>query len=220
MKKATLLLFLAAILVCSPVAFAVPVECSGVTTVGLAEGSNPDGCFDEDKLYDLWASDLADSTQLTIDNETIGSQDFHTVSIGQVVDVQGAIYTLQYHIYIDPTISDYAFRNIVEATLDVDVTPGNQVSVLKEYWSDDFDGTLVGSLTSTGAPVGDAFGGVKELYVRDTITYVGDAQLNSATNGFVQEVQAGVPEPGTFVLLGIGLVLLGVFGRRRVAHSA
>jgi hypothetical protein len=202
----------------SMIAFAAPVDCDLVTTVGDAVGTNildePSGCQDQDKIYDLWSTDLPDDTGLEIDT-VVGISDFHTVSVGSLESLAGNTFFLQYRIYIDPATVDYALRNIVLVTLDADIAPPNQISITKTYWSDDFDGGEVGSMTTTGPPQQDSIADMKQLYVRDEITFLSNAVLNSASNGFQQDVNNPIPEPSTYGLLGSGLIALGFLHRRR-----
>jgi hypothetical protein len=211
MKKALILLTL---LACAGSAvYAVPTPCSDVVDIDDILALGIDGCFEGDKIFDLWSTNLPGATPVTISS----SGNSYSVNYGPVgpFNTGPLLFTLQYHIFIDPTVA--ATTNITLVSLDLDGTsPGVQSDVTKTFWSDDFDGAVVGTLNSTGALQNQAVS-VKELWVRDSLV-LREHATHSATNGFDQTT--AIPEPATYMMIGSGLVALGFLQRWRSRRRA
>lgn len=205
----TLLLAVSFLVLALP-ALAAPVSCATTTTFGDLTGA-VDGCQDQDKIYSNWFGDLPSGTEVLIETVS-GLVDTHIVSIG-ALDI--GTYTFGYMISIDPLTPDYDFRNITQVTLGFDSAgqPGN--AAYKEIY---LNGVLFDTLFSSGGVDASALFSEKSVQIVEIIS-VTNSTYQSTTNSFTQEVTA-IPEPGTYAMIGFGLLGLVLSTKRRSASKS
>jgi hypothetical protein len=201
-------------------ASAVPVDCS---TVSSATGSKTldafvgltDGCFDQDKLYtnftyDPLSSGVADTdVQVAIGTVSLPSGiDQHSVNF-QTAGWTSA-FTLGFDISVLPA---YPLVNITAVAFDITAPPSpvNPVNLSSATMDNSPDNDPAFQLLAT-ALGGDVVFGLLSRSIGVEIT-------GSPFDGSIQQVsttffQSAIPEPGTMLTLGIGLVGLGLYRRR------
>ncbi|MBE0657203.1 MAG: PEP-CTERM sorting domain-containing protein [Bryobacteraceae bacterium] len=189
---------------------ALAAPCTTPTTFGDLQSLGSTGCQDQDKIYNNFDGTLPAGTVIDIES-VLGLVDTHLISIGSLPI---GVYTLEYLITIDPLTADYEDRNITQVSLGFDSAgaPGNSAS--KQIW---VGGQLLDTLFSSGGIDLSIPFSAKSVSIMETIT-VTNSTYQSTTNAFTQEVSA-IPEPGTYAMIGFGLLGL-VLSRRRFASRS
>lgn len=217
MRKCLLLLFAGLLFTVS--AMAVPVDCQFVA-VSLDELINSptyiDGCFVQDKLFTNFGYTQGDqlnpdaSLVLTTFALTLGPNppigDLHSILFSGLGSSWVAPFQITYDIGLyNPPLG----LSIIRAFFDLDVPGGVGPSTGTK--------TLVGLNgayqinTTVGAP-----GEVAIPYEAFLAVTVDVDPKGAAVAGLVDSyTQGAIPEPGTWALLGGGLVLLGAIRRRK-----
>ncbi len=192
---------------------AAPIDCSTVSTYQqlLDSNNNPEpGCQDQDKIYSNWGGTVPGGTAVSI-SSVLGAVDQHSVTFGDLGF--GATYDLSYVIEIEPTPANVN-RWITQVDLDTDAAAGSGSATKVIYAWNGAQGVLLDTLVSSnGIPDSSVPIHEKALLINETFSVVTSA-YNSSTNVFYQSVDA-IPEPGTYALMGIGLIGLGILSRYR-----
>jgi len=217
MRKCSLLLFVGLLFTVSAVA--VPVDCQEIA-VSLDDLINSptyvDGCFVQDKLFTNFGYTQGDvnnpeaSLVLTSFALTLGQNppagDLHTIQFTALGSSWTAPSQITYHIGL---FNPAPGLSIIKGFFDLDVPGGVSLAAGKK--------TLVGSNgtytinATVGSPGEIAINHENLLAVTVDIDPKGES-----ISGLVDSYTQGtVPEPGTWALLGGGLLLLGGLRRRK-----
>lgn len=165
----------------------------------------------QDKIYSNFAVSGTPytGTTLTLLTQTIGGTDFHTVDFGGLFSSN---FTISYTVAVDLIIAPNGRIDRVSGDVSNPFGVGSPQNTKSVY--DGGSGTLYGSITSTGGnPGGALFLSATTLNITDSFVANGGA-LNEIGNSF-RENFSTVPEPGTMLLLGFGLIGLAGFGKRK-----
>jgi len=211
-----LVLSLVGVLALSCGAFAAPANLPQCPTVGFAlsellTGSLSTGCYDQDKAYYNFQYSGGNASGITVSIGTtpIGPIDQHTVNF-QSSPAWLTPFTLNYIIeVIDPNPSEviyYAALGMTSTSL-----PGmpNNSSITEVL-----DPDVGANVTLVATPVNIAASATsyaRLIEVSNSVNPSG-ATITQFTNTFFEQV---IPEPGTYAIIGSGLLALALVRRRR-----
>ncbi len=190
------------------------VVCTSVTTLGAWAGLGAAGCTDADS-DSTWintnTSASITAAGLTFSENDVFGTDTYTTHIDFSAFNNGAGFfgsgTLNYK--VNPILP----TNEVFSTASLDTTRGTNLgtSTVKDITNGSGAWTLV---STDGGSIGPVAIGGQNIVVAESFTTTGSGVLTGATNTYT----VTVPEPGSILLLGIGLTGL-VYGRRKMTHS-
>lgn len=169
------------------------------------------GCDNGDKVYSSGSASTLLLTS-TLHFDISGTVNSVAMTLRDGADTATATSFFSYNIAItDPTFFFAAVG--LDSTCPPGLAAGTQCTVSKQEQSGPKFATLTstdGGFTSTTIP-----GLQTTLSILDTLTVSPSGQLTSFSNAYTQQLVSTVPEPSTFIMLGIGLASLGVLRRRR-----
>ncbi|MDT8383750.1 MAG: PEP-CTERM sorting domain-containing protein [Gammaproteobacteria bacterium] len=179
------------------------LDADGDTTWDLASYSDGTGAYDDIG----WAV-------VTLSEDDVGGEDIYKVSLNFVESPISGFGPSQssFWNYVANVVlpSD---ENFLHVSMDSDVPADTSiVNVTKEITLS--DGTVVTLQSMAGAPDGPSPLSGQSISMNETFVAGEDGILNSTTNTFVL---AAIPEPGSILLFGIGLMGM-VFGQRKMAR--
>jgi hypothetical protein len=182
---------------------------AGVAPANIGEWKGlTNGYLDQDKLYRLTETDLADATPISFSTILFPSYDLHSLTVTAPVNTSLPSAVLEYTISIID--SPFYFETV---SLGIDALGRVDQEVTKQVYD---GGDLLFTLTSTNGndvPPVIVPRLLKTLRIVDTLTVGPDGALQSVTNSFTQAVR--VPEPASIVSFGGLALLMGFVMMRR-----
>jgi len=185
-----------------------------VTPVGV--GGDYNGVQQQDKLWDNFGvGNLPVGTLLTLSFARVGSQDIHTISFSAPFGAYGA--GASFHWSYDISVVPGPPPTIQDVASDINQTRGSSalMTMLVDNHSISYMTNFTQTGTSTtGTTTATFLPGVDMLAVNDVLTINTNGSDNTGiANSYTQTL---VPEPGTLVLFGSGIIGLAAILRRKI----
>ncbi len=169
-------------------------------------------CTLGDKVFSDFSFSTDLSTHILFTTNPLTGDDVVTFSRAGTRYPTGA-NEFDYMVSIAPTAAPGT--TILEHTLGIDVSTATPPSTITDHFKGDNSGNHVINATNGGTFAVATLPGDTSEMIMITATQPAKAQLNSITNDFGQTIPAGVPEPMSLSLFGLGLFGLGLARRRR-----